>query len=310
MNLRELQNRVATLQNDLLHFGPRLARVLPDFSYRYAPAMRRYPRPFRVKKLSGDGAFEAARRQLTFNATSFEMFHAPIDSLQASGNLPPDIAAIARDIAVEQLVLHEISHITVGLVHFSDVKALKGLIGVSALGELDLIADVSAARIGARLEMLRAQERGSANFASRLLQQLYVMGNYAFPAFRAPADKPHKRQRFLGLAMMAARILDFMQRTPSCQLGDSELPIDTPLHPHFDADGNILISAFMPDRVIWGTAARVSPELLQKTCDDLDRVPFAVSVARAGILLQQIGKIKGPINYQDAHLDTMELAAG
>lgn len=294
LTLRGLREGVLSLQKDLHVLGPKLARVVPDFSNRYAPVLQTYREPFRVRPLVNCGAFKASRRQITFNATSFRIFQRPINAAEAAGTLTPDLAAIVRHIALEQLVLHELSHITVGLIRFGDVQALKGMIGVHALGELDLVADASAARIGARLEMLRAQEKGDANYASRLLQQLFVMGNYAFPAFGAPTDKPHKRQRFLGLAMMAARVHEFMRRDTPCKLERGELTVDTPLYPYFEPDGKMLVSAFAPDRILWGGGAvRVDPQLLSLTCEELDKVPFQVSVSRAAELLRAIAKFSG-----------------
>jgi hypothetical protein len=293
LKAQEIQRVVRTLQRDLHHFGPRLGRTVPDFSSRFSPILRSFSKPFRVAKLATAAAFEVGpKRQLTFNSAAFRMFHKPINRMQRLGQIPHDMAVIARQIAIEQLVVHELTHVSVGLVHFADVQALKGLVGVNALGELDLIADASAARICARLEMFRADERGAPNYASRLLQQLYVMGRFAFPAFGAPADKLHKRQRFLGLAMMAARVDDFLRREESCKLLEGEFPIDTAVYPYVNlADGIILISAFAPDRVLWGGEAHVDQQFLVSTCDDLDSVPFEVSVDRAAKILRQIGRL-------------------
>jgi hypothetical protein len=311
LNGRQIEKVVQTLQQDLIRFAPRLARIVPDFSSRFAPLLKTYSQPFLVRKLRSDGAFAVGPgRQITFNATSFRLFHDAIDRLERSCGIPGEMAVIAHQIAVEQLVVHELTHVSVGLVHFTDVQKFKGVVGVNALGELDLIADVTAARICARLEMFRAQEKGSMMYGSRFLQQLFVMGNFAFPAFGAPASKFHKRQRFLGLAMIAARAQNFLGRA-SCKSEDGEFAMDTPLYPHLDdAREEILISAFDPDRVLWGGSVKVDSKLLKLTCDDLDSVPFAVSIARAGKLLHQMGRLKGPVSMVTENFNRVGRAAG
>lgn len=294
-SITSLQSALQELQRDLGHHATYLARVLPDFRPRYQPLLEHYSQPFRVRRLDHDGAFEVnnRRRQLTFNATSYELFHQPISALQQAGGITRDHAEIAKHIANEQLTMHELSHVTVGLVHFADVAPFKELVGTRALGETDVVADVSAARICARLEMARAEEKGWAGYASRLLQQLYVMGQFAFPAFRAPADKPHKRQRFLGVAMTAALTRDFLRRDVGPNVKAGEFPLGTPMFPYLDEDsGRMLIGAFNPDRQIWGRLANVDPELLKQTLSGLDTVPFQVSVDRAARLLAQIGQLR------------------
>ena len=293
--ITKLQSALHALQRDLSHHAAYLARVLPDFRPRYLPLLDRYSQPFRVRRLDHQGAFEVNNRrdQLTFNASSYESFHRPIFALEQAGGITHDHAEIARHIATEQLTLHELSHVTVGLVDFADVAPFKELVGTRALGETDVVADISAARICARLEMARAEERGWAGYASRLLQQLYVMGQFAFPAFRAPADKPHKRQRFLGLAMTAALTRDFLRRAVGPNVKAGEFPLGTPLFPYFDEDsGKMLIGAFNPDRQMWGRVATVDPELLKQTLSGLDNEPFHVSVDGAAKLLAQIGQLR------------------
>lgn len=294
LSTRGIESVVQQLQTDLVLHGQRLSRVVPGFRKRYLPVLSRYSQPFAVRNLRSDAAFVMRPpSQLVFNAAGFRLFHAPIDASEASGELTLELATIARQIATEQLVVHELDHVTTGLITFQDVQHLKAIAGAGILGELDLIADARAARICARLEMLRAQERGIPNYASRLQQQFLVMGSFAFPAFRAPADKMHKRQRFLGIAMMAARVNGFLWN--DCRLAEGALPIDTPIYPYVDLCGRILLCAFNPDRILLGNAVEVDPKLLRQTCDDLDRVPFARSVARAGHLLEQLGPVAGPI---------------
>lgn len=298
MNSRQISEVAQSLQRDLFHYGPRLGRAIPDFNVRFVPILRAYSNPFLVRKFRNDAAFRASlgRLQITFNTTSFRMFHEPIELAEQRGVIPPEMAVIAKLIATEQLIIHELTHVSVGLVHFREVQKFKGLVGVNALGELDLIADATAARICARLEMFRAQEKGGVMYASRLLQQLFVMGRFAFPAFGAPADKLHKRQRFLGLAMMTARVVEFLQRA-QCKLEEGEFAVDTPIYPHLEMDGGcILISAFSPDRVLWGGTVQVDADLLKLTCDELDSAPFEVSVDRAAKLLRQAGQLKGPVS--------------
>lgn len=292
LNTQEILECAHNLQRDMVGFAPRLSRVVPDFRARFAPALAAYPLPFQIKKLRDDGAFAVATRQLVFNLNSFRLFHAPIDRMERQGLITADNASIARQIAIEQLIVHEMTHLTVGLINFEDVQHLKTLMGPNILGELDLIADATAARICARLEMYRAEEKRTANYAWRLQQQLFVMGNFALPAFGAPADKPHKRRRFLGLAMMTARLNDFLNQSGR-KLPAIEYPIDTPLYPYVDpASGVMLISAFNADRTIWGKTANVDAGLLKLTYDEIETATFAETVNRASMLLKQAGVLR------------------
>lgn len=292
MNTQEILECAHNLQRDLVGFTPRLSRAVPDFRARFAPVLAAHPLPFQIKKLRDDGAFAVASRQLIFNLNSFRLFHAPIDRMERQRLIAPDNATIARQIAIEQLIIHEMTHLTIGLISFEDVQHLKTLMGPNVLGELDLIADTTAARICARLEMYRAQEKGAANYAWRLQQQLFVMGNFALPAFGAPADKPHKRRRFLGLAMMTARLNDFLNQSGR-KLPTIEYPIDTPLYPYVDpVSGIMLISAFNADRTIWGKTANVDIGLLKQTYHEIETATFAETVNRASILLKQTGVLR------------------
>ncbi|MDR6660579.1 hypothetical protein J2W51_003149 [Tardiphaga robiniae] len=310
MNTQDIVESARALQADLIGFSPRLSRVVPDFSSRFAPLLKAYPRPFLVKKFKNDSAFTVTPRQLSFNLASVRLFHEPIDKMEHRKLMPPDIADIARHIAIEQLIVHEMTHLSVGLIRFDEVQTFKRLVGVNALGELDLIADATAARVCARLEMYRAQEKGTPNYASRLLQQIYVMGDFALPAFGAPPDKLHKRQRFLGLAMMAARLHDFLERGGR-YLAASEYPIDTPLYPYVDIDaGVVMISAFNPDRTLWGTTANVDASLLKTACDNLEKVAFAETVNHARQLLNQIGVLQSPALQALSPNSKIELAVG
>lgn len=297
LKTRDIQEAAQQLQADLGLHSRALTRAVPSFGSRYPRLLTLYSKPFAVRRLRTDAAFVVRPpRQLVFNASGFQLFHAPINASEAAGELTSELADIARQIATEQLVVHELDHVTTGLIQFSDVQHLKAIAGLNVLGEMDLVADARAAQICARLEMFRAQERGKANYASRLQQQLLVMGTYAFPAFQAPAGKMHKRQRFLGLAMMAARVSGYLWN--DCRLDEGELPIDTPIYPYVDLTGRILLCAFNPDRMLLGNAVDVDARLLKQTCDELDSVTFARSVARAGRLLEQVGPVAGPVANQ------------
>lgn len=295
MDKQAVQQVAQLLQRDLGFFGARLCRVVPGFRTHFAPVVSAYSRPFLVKRLRTGGAFRVGRPgELIFNYSGFRLFHGPIDRLESAGAIPPYEADVARSIAVEQLVVHELAHVSAGLIAFSDVQVLKALAGPNALGEDDLQADIAAAKICSRLEMLRAQEKRRPNYATRLLQQLLVMGSYALPAFGAPSDKPHKRRRFLGLAMMAARIHGFLEQ--GGQLRPGELAFDIPIYPLVDpGKGQILLSTFSPQRTILGSATEVDRSLLNLTLHELEHVPFQVSVARAAILLREIGPVTNPV---------------
>jgi hypothetical protein len=290
MDVRALQAGVEALQRDLLRFRAEIARERPDFEARIARQLSQAT--FEVRPLASDAAFDlVSSNHFIFNANSFRSFHAPIEALERSGDIDAETAACAKHMANEQLVVHELTHVGVGLVHFEDVQPFKELVGNNALAELDIVADGAAAHICALLEHHRAGERGELAVARRYLHQLFLMGNFALPAFRAPADKPHKRRRFLGLAMMAARANTCLASGTMPDVTAGELPLYAPIYPYTTNEGDVIVCAFNPDRIVWGRKASVDRGLLAQTLDELDTAPFALSVHRASTLLQQIGRL-------------------
>ena len=291
MDLNELQAGVEILQRDLLHHRADIGRARPDFESRIGRRLS-VSEPFQVRRLASDAAFETDKlNRFVFNANAFAAFHKPIDDLERTGGIGAEAAAVARQMAVEQLVVHELAHVGIGLVHFEDVQPFKRMVGTDVLAEIDIVADGTAAHVCALLETLRADERGSLSLPHRFLDQLTLMGNFAFPAFHAPPNKPHKRRRFLGLTMMAARVKSHLNVGSLPDVGAGELPLYAPIYPYTNCEGEVLICAFNPDRVIWGRAAKVDKILLALTLDEIDAAPFAVSVARASKLLQQVGRL-------------------
>ncbi|WP_315752474.1 hypothetical protein, partial [Bradyrhizobium sp. SZCCHNR30922] len=141
MELQRLQHIAQCLQRDLDYHSKRLARAIPGYARRFGPSLKLYPKPYLVKNLRTDAAFKLSPSgQLTFNAAGIRLFHRPIDEKEAAGLLPSDLADTARQIAVEQLIVHELDHVSTGLITFDDVQALKAIAGSNTLGEIDLRA--------------------------------------------------------------------------------------------------------------------------------------------------------------------------
>jgi hypothetical protein len=116
-------------------------------------------------------------------------------------------------------------------------------------------------------------------------------GRICVKAFKSPPEKPHKVSRFLGLAMMAARVHHAIESGVEAGPSVGTLDLATPLFPQFDlSNGSIIVFAFEPDRLIWASG-NVDADLLRITCSGLDKAEFAVSVARATELLRQLGRL-------------------
>jgi len=311
MDLNELQESVEILHRDLLHHRAEITRARPDFEVRIGRYLSA-SKPFEVRPLASDAAFEFTEpNHFVFNANAFAAFHKPIDELERADGIDAQAAMDARQMAIEQLVLHELAHVGIGLVHFEDVQPFKEMVGVNALAEVDVVADGTAAHICAVLETLRAGERGPTALARRYLHQLMLMGSFAFPAFHAPPDKPHKRRRFLGVTMMAARVKAHLDAGVLPDVDAGELPLYAPIYPYTGDKGDILVCAFNPDRVLWGRKAKVDKNLLALTMDELDSSTFAVSLDRATRLLQQIGPLLcAPAQIGARHGVSEEVASG
>jgi hypothetical protein len=293
--------QLAELQRDLGAWSNDLARVEPSFRRAYLPVLKQFDKPFDSQAFHGTTAafvVDRDRHQLVFNSAALEVFQRQINDMERDSLIPVEMAAVARHIAIEQFVLHELPHLTIqGIGNYEDIAPLKKLAGREALAEFDLRADFLATRVGARLEMLRAGERGWQCYASRLLQQQYVMGEFAFKAFKAPAEKPHKRQRFLGIAMATALTRNALWNARPPRKSAGGLPIGTPIMPYFDTDGLMILFKFDPEKSMWGRPRTVDSNLLISTCAGLDERPFASSVDKAARLLEQYGTIPCKPNW-------------
>lgn len=291
MKIEEMREGIQVLQRDLMHHRADISRSRPDFETRIGRYLSP-SRPFDVQYFQSDAAFIMDQSgAVTFNASAIEAFHQPINDAEAGNRIGKEAAESARQMAIEQLVVHELAHVGIGLTHFEDVQFFKSVVGTDALGEIDVAADGAAAHICALLEVFRADDTRPLAIAHRFLEQLVLMGTFAFPAFKSPADKPHKRRRFLGLAMMAARAQYCIETGDVPDLLRGDLPLEASIYPYCKDDGEVLICAFNPDRVLWGRTARVDVALLATTLDELDSADFAVSVQRATRLLSEMGTL-------------------
>jgi hypothetical protein len=290
---RPIEETANRLRRDLELWGPALRKVIRDFDAGYLQTLIAYPGDFRVDLLDTDASFvtDIDSRSIVFNRAGIRAFVRPINRMAKRGEISGEIADIAREIAIEQFVIHELGHCRQNLISFDDVQQVKSLAGPMVLGELDVVADARTVEVCARLEYLRADERGGLCLASRVRDQLYVMGEFAFKAFKAPLDKPHKISRFLGLTMMAARAHSALESGVVPRRLEGSIELTVPLFPQFNLDtGSMLIFAFDADRIIW-SMGMVDPTLLKLTCVELDSAPFAVSIARATELLRQLGRL-------------------
>jgi hypothetical protein len=194
------------------------------------------------------------------------------------------------DIAVEQFIAHELFHCGQNLLTLRDVQAVRNLGSPELVASFDLSADIASAKLVARLDTARCQNPVDDVYAQKLQMQLRIMCEFAVKAFGAPLTKLHKLMRFIGLLLVSARILDF-QFGNSGSTRDS-LPLDTPLMPYFEiGSGRVMIVAQTSEPFLWRKPVRVNPATLLALCEELETAPFALSLQRTKILLNEIDAI-------------------
>jgi hypothetical protein len=226
--------------------------------------------------LDSDAAFELTTEtnDYRFNTKAAQILLASVDSEVAEENAsrPSDqrlgtreISRLKRD-SIQLFLLHELSHVHQGLAQFETVQIIKDLDQPDLLGQLDVIADRNAAVLFAGIHASHDPE----TFLAKFEQALYLMGNYAFPAFKFPREKKHKVSRALGLCVMLSRIVMCTQRhLPQ----DEILELLVPLYVYFGND-SILVLELSPTSKIVGYKAGLNETFIQGLTNSIGERPF------------------------------------
>jgi len=270
---RVLAGIAAGVRERILEHEKALNAAAPGFE-------RRFVQPFKAIKriefddLDSGAAFvlDEPTRVMTFNTGHVRSLLDAImrDVDTATERLAPgEIGRLAR-LAIELLILHEVRHLSQGVGDYGDVQKLKA-ISEMLVGEFDLLADRDAAQAYA---LLRTLEEGTAkpvDYVRFFAEAIFFMGQYCFPAFKAPLNKPSKVARALGLTLMVARIAraDVTETIDADHAG--RLPLDTALVPEIAPDWTKLtIFAYNPDLQLVSVAVEVDILSLYGICERLD----------------------------------------
>ena len=263
-----------TLKKRVLSFGPAFESAQPGFIRKFVLPFKQIQR-FEFDTISSGAAYELRDGVMTMNTAHVQnLLEAIVNDVDTAAYRLKDgeIGRLVR-LAVELFILHEVRHTSQGVGDYADVQKLKAL-SEKLVGQFDLLADRDAAQAYA---LLRATEKKKSNYNDYVRhfgEALFFMGQYCFPAFKAPLTKPHKVARALGLTMMLARIALWHELGHDAKRAD-RLPLDTPLMPEIASDWTkITIFAFNPDLQLVAIAVEVDPEQLENICERLDKGNF------------------------------------
>jgi len=262
------------LRDEILHNAEKLRLIDPSIEANFCAPYRQFSRGYVVCTLDSDAAF-----QLNFVNQSIMLNNHGLDILIQEVSKHHISRPTRRDIQrslVELYVLHEARHISQGFWDFEGVQRIKENGGFYAIGLLDLIADVDAARVLAVLQMTRQGVTERECFLLNLRNNLFLLGEIALKAFGAPLAKPHKIQRALGIACVVARIdheLKYYGLIPQHTLAPDGI-----IWPVFSRSGSLTILALTPELKVLCCNVWVDRLLFEELAEKIDEWEFAKSI--------------------------------
>jgi len=254
-----------------------------------------HPNPISVAAFTGQDEGAAFRLnpyegRIEFNSIPFMGIRGEVLKKVPGKDLRHDLV---RDL-VRGFGAHELFH--AGPQNMASVAIARAIAqGASSfqLGIMDLKADVFAGQCAAAIDCKKRNNSTDYFYFWNFQQQLVMNLDFWIPQVKAPAIKPHKRMRFLGQAMMAARIDDALQHFSDIDVGD--LPLDVGLFPLTDSDGCALtILALSPEMAVWMEPRNINPSALANIVDGLESRRAAETVALARQVLYELGQCKAP----------------
>jgi hypothetical protein len=260
----------SSLRRRVLRYGKAFERIAPGFNQRFVIPFKEIKR-IEFKEITSGAAFEIEDGFMTMNTGHIRglLLEIVTDVDNSPHQLQEsEIGRLVR-LAIELFILHEVRHLSQGVDEYESVQKLK-IIAEKLVGQFDLIADRDAAHAYA---LLRGAEKKKSNFGDYIRhfgEALFFMGQFCFPAFKTPLNKPHKVARALGLTMMLARIALAQTLGYDAKRANS-MPLDTALMPEIAPDwAKITIFAFNPDLHLVAIAVEVDPIMLESICERLD----------------------------------------
>lgn len=282
------------LRQDLLQLAPHPHHISPSVMYRMRATLETFPKPFTFRFFDGpdrDSAFHADKESGTI-----EFNLGPINGVYRRAlGLPFDKETRRQAVqdALEQFLLHELYHGIQNLLPHSHVRMIAKMSSPLQIGIVDLFADRFAASARAEIECYRCGNFSEHFYLSRFLVELTLMLDLWVPHVKAPAEKQHKRLRFAGEALMAARAKHTLKFGIDAR--SDPLPLNTPLLPLVElADRSMAIMAFAPDPIFWLPPTDLDHKTLnavQALLSGLDSQSAATSIKIAEALLRKFGKI-------------------
>lgn len=268
---------------DIVAKAKRVAANDPDFARTFGAAFRGVERVAVRHLAPSEGAMCLEQDTLVFHAPPLTeiLRHAikHLASFEAAGEyLAPDQVAQYLTKVAMTYMLHEVVHRAQGLGDYHMVGIIKQAGGPRAMAMMDTFADHSAAFGMAVLFADDRQDRGC--FLRAFQEALFFTVEHYVEVFPPSHDRPDKIGRFIGVMMMAARLIVAEAQTDEGEFltEDAAFPLDTPL------------MATVPDAADGFVLFRTSPEwsLVKAANDDCEN-EFAVKALVAGDIKAAMG---------------------
>lgn len=260
-------------------------RLVPDIEKKLLSILGQFPRGFEAGDTKGSGAILLDRGVIVLDRGAIEMMWETISSLGEDAET--EAALLVR--AIELFAVHETLHISQGIARIDDVQLIKRVAPLDVLGQLDLVADHDAARFVAALHVARGGGEGRQRYLEELLTTQVMINQVAPQTFKAPADKPHKRHRFLGIALHAALLHRLLSTGRWMEFEERHFSLDEPIYPFVGVEvGQIVLTRIGSVSGPVVTIIQVLPSFLKELMDGLDTEKFATSFARVAKVIENI----------------------
>ncbi len=262
---------------------------LGDSATRLWRTLQLYPAGIAVRRFDAvdtEGAFRIhpQTREIEFNLSPFRLL---VEEVRKKICDPRERFEIMVE-GVRQFVFHEVYHLTrQNFVLHSEAQAISHAASPNFLAMMDLAADIFAAKCGAMVECRKLGDNTESGYLDALYRKLLISLDFWVPRMKAPASKVHKRMRFWGHALMAARILSALD--PNADAIDEGLGLDVPLFPIVDFEREqILIFAISPEPVLWIAPTRINLELVQDIISNFERRSAIDTIERTVVILKSV----------------------
>lgn len=235
------------LRNDILNKEYELSQFEGRIGPKYCDTLRRFNNGFTTENLAEAG-FRMDRENSLIRLGQLGLDRM-MKELSRRGIQPKKRRKIQCSL-VELYVLHEIRHISQNFCPFVAIQKIKQNVGLHAFGEIDLIADIDAAKVLAALQFIRDSALGITVYYQNFYDNLLAIGNIATPAFGAPMSRPHKFQRAMGIAISAARLKTHLENKFISGNFGNTLPLEAVIWPAYSELGSVSLMLLSPEYMI------------------------------------------------------------